>query len=56
VEVFARMVKAMEQTQNPSEQQQAEQQQRLEQERSKLVVYTVKLPNGVKFTRLSPVH
>lgn len=51
------MVKAMERTQNPSEQQQQlEQQQRLEQERSKLVVYTVKLPNGVKFTRLSPVH
>jgi hypothetical protein len=43
-------------TQTVSEQEQSEQQQKEEQERSKLVTYTVKLPNGAKFTRLNPVN
>jgi hypothetical protein len=46
----------MEGTQTVSEQEQSEQQQKVEQERSKLVTYTVKLPNGAKFTRLNPVN
>jgi hypothetical protein len=46
----------MERTQSVSEQEQSEQQQKMEQERSKLVTYTVKLPNGAKFTRLHPVN
>ena len=45
----------MEGTQTVSEQEQSEQQQKVEQERSKLVTYTVKLSNGAKFTRLNPV-
>ncbi len=43
-------------TQSDSEQGQSGQQQKVEQERSKLVTYTVKLPNGAKFTRLNPVN
>jgi hypothetical protein len=46
----------MEGTQTVSEQGQSEQQQKAEQERSKLVAYTVKLPNGAKFTRLNSVN
>ncbi len=46
----------MEGTQTVSTQEQSEQQQKVEQERSKLVTYTVKLPNGAKFTRLNPVN
>jgi hypothetical protein len=46
----------MENTQTVSEQGQSEQQQKVEQERSKLVTYSVKLPNGAKFTRLNPVN
>jgi len=46
----------MEQTQTNSAQWQQEQQQKLQQERSRLVTYTVKLPNGAKFTRLNPVN
>ncbi len=46
----------MERTQSVSEQEQSEQQQKVKQERSKLVTYTVKLPNGAKFTRLTPVN
>ncbi len=46
----------MEGAQTVSEQEQSEQQQKVEQERSKLVTYSVKLPNGAKFTRLSPVN
>jgi hypothetical protein len=45
----------MEQTQTAAEQEQLERRQKLEQERAKLVTYTVKLPNGAKFTRLNPV-
>ena len=41
-------------TQTVSEQEQSEQQQKVEQERSKLVTYTVKLSNGAKFTKLNP--
>ena len=33
----------------------SEARQKLEAERQKLVVQVVKLPNGVKFTRLKPV-
>ena len=43
-------------TQTVSEQWQAEQQQKVVQERSQLVTYTLKLPNGAKFTRLNPVN
>jgi hypothetical protein len=47
----------MEGTQTVSEQQeQSEQQQKVEQERSKLITFTVKLPNGAKFTRLNPMN
>jgi len=45
----------MKQIDNNSEQAKSDERQRLEEERSKLVVYTVKLPNGVKFTRLGPL-
>jgi len=41
-------------TQTVSEQGQSEQQQKVEEERSKLVTYTVTLPNGAKYTRLNP--
>ena len=41
-------------TQTVSEQAQSEQQQKVEQERSKLVTYTVKLPNGVKVHETQP--
>jgi hypothetical protein len=40
-------------TQTGSEQGQSEQQQKVEQ--ALPVTYTVKLPNGAKFTRLNPV-
>lgn len=46
----------MERTQTVAEQVQSAEQQRLEEERLKLVTYTVKLPNGAKFTRLNPAH
>ena len=47
----------MERTQTILEQQeQSEQQQKVEQERSRLITFTVKLPNGAKFTRLNPVN
>jgi hypothetical protein len=46
----------MEGTHTVAEQEQSEQQQKVEQERSKLVTYTVELPNGAKFTRLNPVN
>lgn len=44
----------MARTQTVLEQEQSEQQQKVEQERSKLITFTVKLPNGAKFTRLNP--
>jgi hypothetical protein len=37
------------------EQIQLEQRKKLEEERQKLVVQSVKLPNGVRFTLLKPV-
>ena len=39
---------------NP-DQAQLEQQRKLQEERQKLVVHVVKLPNGATFTRLKPV-
>jgi hypothetical protein len=39
-----------------TEKTQSEQQQKVGQEQSKLATYTVKLPNGAKFTRLNPVN
>jgi hypothetical protein len=45
----------VEQVQVVAEQGKSEQQQPNE-ERSELVAYAVKLPNGVKFTRLNPVN
>ena len=43
-------------TQTVSKQWQSEEQQNVLQERSKLVTYTVKLPNGAKFTRLDSAN
>jgi hypothetical protein len=43
-------------TQTASKQWQSDEQQNVEQERSKLVTYTVKLPNGAKFTRLDSAN
>jgi hypothetical protein len=43
-------------TQTVSEQGKSDEQQKVEQEQSLPVTYTVKLPNGAKFTRLNPVN
>jgi hypothetical protein len=56
VRKFLAVEALVEGTQTVAEQGQSEQQQKVEQERSKLVTYTVKLPNGAKFTRLNPVN
>jgi hypothetical protein len=46
----------MQKTNNPvQENVVSEERQKLEAERQKLVVQIVKLPNGVRFTRLKPV-
>ena len=56
VRKFLAVEALMEGTHTVAEQEQSEQQQKVEQERSKLVTYTVKLSNGAKFTRLNPVN
>ena len=43
-------------TETVLKQRQSEQQQKVGQEQSLPVTYTVKLPNGAKFTRLNPVN
>ena len=52
---MSKLIQALK-TQTVSKQGQSEQQQKVEQEQSLPVTYTVKLPNGAKFTRLDSAN